>query len=123
MKKGNDSNTERKVPYEFKSKSNSYMINDLKISRLCNEDDLSPFFCTDDDLNDFIHNDALQDMENGYSVTHIVKMDGSIVGFFTLVMASVQSELISKNEFPDYCYGRLPAMKIARLATHRNFER
>jgi GNAT superfamily N-acetyltransferase len=62
-------------------------------------------------------------MQNGYSVTHLVKMDGCIVGFFTLVMASVQSELIGKNEFPDYCYGRLPAMKIARLATHRDFER
>jgi len=62
-------------------------------------------------------------MQNGYSVTHLVKHDGFTVGFFTLVTDSVKNELIDENEFPDYCYGKFPAMKIARLATHKEFER
>jgi len=98
-------------------------MNNLKIVRLCKDENTSTFFCTDNDLNDFIHNEALQDMQNGYSVTHLVKRDGFIVGFFTLVTDSIETKMIAKDEFPDYSYRKLPAMKIARLATHREFER
>ena len=99
------------------------MVHTLHVSRLSEDDDVSTFFCTDDDLNDFIHCVALQDMQNGYSVTHLVTLQESIVGFFTLVTDSIQSERVGESEFPDYCYGKLPAMKIARLATHKAFER
>ena len=99
------------------------MITNLEIFFLCEGEDLSTFFCTDNDLNDFIHNDASLDMQHGYSVTHLVKKDGFTVGFFTLVTDSIETKLIDKGEFPDYPYGKLPAMKIARLATHKGFER
>jgi len=99
------------------------MTNDLEVFALCEGEDLSTFFCTDNDLNDFIHNDALQDMQKGYSVTHLVKKDEITVGIFTLVTDSIEAKLIDKDEFPDYPYGKLPAMKIARLATHKEFER
>ncbi|MDR2855637.1 MAG: hypothetical protein LBV40_05730 [Methanomicrobiales archaeon] len=99
------------------------MTHDISISRLSEDEDLSTFFCTDDDLNEFIQNEALQDMQNGYSVTHLVKLKEKSVGFFTLVTDSIQSERVGEEEFPDYCYGKLPAMKIARLATHKEFER
>ena len=99
------------------------MINDLTISPLCEDKEISTFVCTDYDLNDFIHNDAFQDMQKGYSVTHLVKRNGFTVGFFTLVTDSIETKLIDKGEFPDYPYGKLPAMKIARLATHKEFER
>jgi len=42
------------------------MTNDFKIFPLCEDKELATFFCTDNDLNDFIHNDALQDMKRGY---------------------------------------------------------
>ena len=95
------------------------MTNDLNISFLCEEEELLTFFCTDNDLNDFIHNVALQDMQNGYSVTHLVKKDGFTVGFFTLITDSIRANLIGKDEFPNYPYGKLPAMKIARLVLQR----
>ena len=99
------------------------MVNTFTISRLCENDDTSTFFCTDNDLTDFLHNNALQDIQRGYSVTHLVKKDNAIVGFFTLIADSIQTNQVVSNEFPDYCYGKLPAMKIARLATHREYER
>ena len=49
------------------------MTNDLEIFTFCEGEDLSGFFCTDGDLNDYVHNDAYQDMQKGYSVTHLVK--------------------------------------------------
>ena len=104
-------------------KSDHCVTNTFSISRLCENDDTSTFFCTDNDLNDFLHNSALQDIQRGYSVTHLVKMGNTIVGFFTLIADSIQNERVDAAEFPDYCYGKLPAMKIARLATHKEFER
>ena len=105
------------------NKSDHTVVNTCSISRLCENDDTSTFFCTDNDLNDFLHNDALQDIQRGYSVTHLVKKDNVIVGFFTLIADSIQNEQVGVDEFPDYCYGKLPAVKIARLATHKEFER
>jgi len=99
------------------------MTSNLEIFPLCEDEDLSTFFCTDNDLNDFLHADALLDMQNGYSVTHLVKKDDCSVGFFTLITDSIQTKFIEINEFPSYRYGKLPAIKIARLATHREFER
>ena len=104
-------------------KSDYHVTNIFNISRLCENDDTSTFFCTDSDLNDFLHNSALLDIQRGYSVTHLVKIDTTIVGFFTLIADSIQNERVGAGEFPDYCYGKLPAMKIARLATHKEFER
>ena len=103
--------------------SDHIVINTLTISRLCENTDTSTFFCTDPDLNDFLHNNALQDIQRGYSVTHLVKKDDAIVGFFTLIADSIQTNQVVSGEFPDYCYGKLPAVKIARLATHMRFER
>ena len=62
-------------------------------------------------------------MESGYSVTHLVKREGVTIGFFTLVTDSLQRERVDESEFHDCQYGKFPAMKIARLATHKDFER
>jgi hypothetical protein len=106
-----------------KKKRGRSVTNNFEIFPLCEGEVLSIFFCTGNDQNDFLHNDAWLDMQKGYSVAHLVKRGGFTVGFFTPVTDSIETKLIAKGEFPDYPYGKLPAMKIARLATHKEFER
>jgi GNAT superfamily N-acetyltransferase len=86
--------------------------------------DVSLFRCTDQDLNEFIRQDALADQNALLSVTRLVYYKGDIVGFFTLVNSAIKTGLISPDDGEiEYGYTYYPAIKIARLATHRDHER
>ncbi|MDR2855844.1 MAG: hypothetical protein LBV40_06810 [Methanomicrobiales archaeon] len=61
-------------------------------------------------------------MQNGYSVTHLAKLKETPVGFFTLVTDTIHMNVVDDVLFPCYDYNKLPAVKIARLATHCNYE-
>ena len=95
----------------------------MNTTLLSEKEDLSSFFCTDADLNEYFHQDALKDHQNLYSVTHLVKSHEKIIGFFTLVTDTIQLDWVDESLFPDFDYRKLPAVKIARLATHRDYER
>ncbi|HJJ27994.1 MAG TPA: GNAT family N-acetyltransferase [Methanocorpusculum sp.] len=74
-------------------------------------------------LNAFLNEDAADDARNLYSVTHLAKYHGEIVGFFTLITDNINVDRIESSEYADYQYRKLPAVKIARLATARKYER
>lgn len=85
-------------------------------------DDLSSFACKDEDLNDFLWSDALNNQGFRLSATWIVRYNGRIVGFCTLTNDSIRTRWMQQEDGMEYEYSHYPALKIARLATHKDFE-
>ncbi len=85
-------------------------------------DDLPVFICQDEDLNDFLWGDALENQASRLSVTWIVRYNGRIVGFCTLINDSIKTKWMHCEKGPEYEYTHYPALKIARLATHKDYE-
>jgi GNAT superfamily N-acetyltransferase len=85
---------------------------------------ISTFNCKNSELKSFLTEDAYKNQLNRISVTRLVFFHGRLVGYFTLV-----TDVIKKNELddtdgePGYKYQTYSALKIARLATHEEFER
>lgn len=95
----------------------------IQITPLSQNEDLSSFTCNDQDLNEYIQHDAKKDLANFYSATKLVKYQGEIVGFFTLITDTIQMDKVEPDEFPEFEYSKLPGIKIARLATHTEYEK
>jgi GNAT superfamily N-acetyltransferase len=87
-------------------------------------DDISSFNCRDEDLNDFLRTDALKNQQSRLSITWLVRWNGNLVGFCTLINDSIKTRWINPGDGEHgYRYLHYPALKIARLATRQDFER
>ena len=95
----------------------------LEIRAITPADDLSHFSCSEKQLNAFFVEDALQDHLNLYSITQVVKYEGEIAGFFTLIADNITLKSLPGAAYSGYHYDKLPAVKIARLATDEQYER
>ena len=103
-------------------------IEKLSLARLAKFHDVSDFDCTSKeeckDLNEFLKNDALKYQERGFAVTYICTYQEQIIGFITLCSDSVR---IAPKEKEKYFDGiqltEVPAIKIARLGVHKDFQR
>jgi len=85
---------------------------------------LTTFHCKNPELKDFLVDDAYQSQSDRVSVTRIVFHNGRLIGYFTLVTDVIKkTELADGDGEPDFRYNTYPALKIARLATHQEFER
>jgi len=91
---------------------------------LLNEDiDVSAFQCREPDLTEFLIEDALENQDARLSVTRIVSYEGRVVGFFTLTNDCIIRKSVSDEDGEEwYPYPHYPALKIARLATHQEYE-
>lgn len=84
--------------------------------------DLSPFSSSNEDLNDFLKNDAIESQEDLISRTYICIWKDRPVGFFTLVTDTIEVKLIEqKDGIDDYAYQKYPAIKVARMAVDEEF--
>jgi len=84
---------------------------------------LSSFTCNNPELKGFLIDDAYQNQRDRVSVTRLVFYNGRLVGYFTLVTDVIKKkELDDGDGDPAFLYSTYPAMKIARLATHQEFE-
>ena len=102
--------------------SDSFLEN-IQFHTLDSRTDISSFSCSEPLLNEFLHDDALDDIDNLYSVTHIATYHNEVVGFFTLITDNISVDMIDKPNYTSYQHHKLPAVKIARLATDRRYER
>ena len=93
---------------------------ELSIELLNARYDLAPFDSGDDELNDFLKNDALNEQRHLLSKTHLCFYKDRVAGFITLAADSVrldkldQSQHIDGIEYPAY-----PCILIARLAVDK----
>ena len=86
--------------------------------------DLSGFHSSEPELDEFLKEDALVSQNNLISVTRLVLLEGVVVGYFTLVNDSIEVRAVEEcDREKNYHFRKYPALKIARLATHSDYER
>lgn len=102
----------------------SIPFNQFSFSILESDTDLSGFECENQDLNEFLHEDAIRYQKDRLAVTRLIYFQDSFVGYFTLVSDSIEVGAIHSGDgTTEYPYKRYPAMKIARLATDNRYQR
>jgi len=83
--------------------------------------DFSDFCCEEEELNDYLRNDAKKECAEMFSTTHLLYHQGNLVGYFSLVTDTVFNKRLRKSIC--YPYGdQLPAIKIARLARDAKYK-
>ncbi len=93
----------------------------LHIVPLARDNNLSSFSSSNEDLNDFLKNDALKSQEDLISRTYLCLWHDRLTGFFTLVTDTIEVKLIEQDDGIDgYTYQKYPAIKIARMAVDEN---
>lgn len=97
---------------------------ELSFIYLTESADIASFQCNDIDLNGYLKEDAMENQKSRLSVTRLVYWQGNIVGYFTLINDCIQKKWIDTLDGEEgYPYPSYPALKIARLATHNDYER
>lgn len=99
---------------------------DFTIRRLSSDDDLDPFTCGDDDLDEFIRNDAFDYLNERLAISYVVGIRNEIVAYF-----SIANDRLSYDDFENSTsFNRFrkrhfvnskrikgyPAVKLCRLA-------
>lgn len=99
-------------------------VGNLRVEALRTTHNISSFVSSNGELTAYLVEDALKDQENKTAITHLMlTRTNEVVGYFTLVNDSVKVEVMSKEDRLDgYPYKSIPALKIARLSTHRERE-
>lgn len=102
-----------------------FILENLKFKKLNESYDLSDFFCSEDDLNDFIkkEDEALFYQKELMGITYLVFNNKKIVAFFTISMDSLSVEKIEdKDKIECISIKTYPSLKIGRLAVDKNYE-
>ena len=76
------------------------------------------FDCGDDDLNEFLLKDSLINIDNSLSKIYLCFYENKVVAFLSL-----SADSIKINEKLEVEYRTYPAIKIGRLAVHKDFQR
>ena len=95
---------------------------ELNIRRLSHRSRVSSFCCKEDDLNDFIKNDALIAHSNMTSRTYLCYLNGIVVGFATLAAATIEVKSVEEPPIEGYTPKTYPCIKLARFAVDKNYE-
>ncbi|WAC05339.1 MAG: hypothetical protein OS112_01535 [Methanoregula sp.] len=96
---------------------------DLVFKPLDATDDVSSFHSTEQELDDFLTEDALNNQANRLSATFLAFWNDDVVGYFTLINDSIVAEAVHESDRePTWEYRKYPAIKIARMARHRDFD-
>lgn len=78
---------------------------------------LIEFDCGDDDFNEFLLVDSFSNIENSLSKIYLCLYEDNIIAFFSLSADSIKINKQLKINYPLY-----PAIKIGRLAVHKDFQ-
>ena len=75
------------------------------------------FDCGDEDLNGFLLEDSFANIENSLSKIYLCLYGGTVVAFFSLSADSIEINKQLEISYPMY-----PAIKIGRLAVHKDYQ-
>lgn len=109
-------------------------IEDIKenyyFETLTEEHDLSDFDCGDEDLNNFLKDDALAQQNEKLNVTKLVMCDGKIIGYTSLLTDTLKLKNIKDEKLRLKIKGKLgvtsknreiSAVKIGRFAIDKRY--
>ncbi len=100
----------------------------LQLTRLTDTFPINSFDCGDEDLNDFLLNDAKAFQRKQIAYTYILEDDGRILAYFCLLNDKISRQDSSnsmwkriKKEFPiEKQFSSYPAVKIGRFAVDKS---
>ncbi len=100
----------------------SISYEDLRVLPLTREYGITAFHSTNDELNDFLINDALTSQDALISRTYLCYYGDALAGFLTLVTDTIEVKLVEAPDGVDgYQYSKYPCIKIARIAVDRDY--
>jgi GNAT superfamily N-acetyltransferase len=90
---------------------------------------IKPFDCGDEDLNNFLLNDAKNYLKQRLAVTYVIETDTETIGYFCLLNDTVLRLFADKNAWKKLkkkipnakLRSNYPAIKIGRLAVSKNY--
>jgi len=96
-----------------------------RIIPLTSNINISSFDCGIFDLNDFFQNEALKNQNDWLSLTMVmIGNDASLLGFYTLTPDTLHRGRIDiSDKIADYPYQKYPAIKLARFAIDKRYQR
>lgn len=96
----------------------------VKAERLAKYHNLANFDCEDEDINDFIKNDALLYQEKKIATTTIFIFNQEIIGFCSIAADSLKLKVPEKiqHEVDGKPIKEFPAIKIARVGRDKKYK-
>ncbi len=108
---------------------------EISILLLTEDYPIKPFDCEDEDLNDFLFNEAVSYQKELLATTFVMENDKQTLGYYSLLNDSLQLKeemFTSKSQFrkflrelmpyPKRHLKTIPALKIGRLAIDKTFK-
>ena len=108
---------------------------EISILLLTEDYPIKPFDCEDEDLNDFLFNEAVSYQKELLATTFVMENDKQTLGYYSLLNDSLQLKeemFTSKSQFRKFLrelmpYSKrhlktIPALKIGRLAIDKTFK-
>lgn len=110
------------------SKDNPSIIDLTKLTPqiLSSKINLCGFDCGNDDLNDFIENDAYPHQKHHIAQTTCISYKNKMIGYFSLTCDSLPLDKKEKRKLIPYLkrgYPSYPALKIARMAIDKKYQK
>jgi len=106
------------------------MIENFLMFKLNSDTNLKPFKCSDDDLNGFLYDDALNFHNQKLATTYILENEDSTVAYFSLLNDKISVTDLDRRKLKDLFNKRFPyrkrlnhypAVKLGRLAVSEEF--
>ena len=102
----------------------------MELVRLTHESNLSGFDCGDDDLNEFLVEDAKSFLNKRIAISFLLKDEQEIVAYFCLLNDKITRQDVTNNQwkkikgaFPERKqFGSYPAIKIGRFAVSSSYK-
>jgi hypothetical protein len=108
------------------------ILPELSFNRLSPDDELGPFNCSNDDLNEFFYEDSSKYGRELLAVTYTFENETEVVAYFSVLNDRISYEQIDRGALPRRVYKDIPnkkrmrsypAVKVGRLAVGVNYER
>ena len=113
----------RNLPATPDAKLPKIPLSDISFEHLASDHDLLSFSCRQQELNDYLTADALKNQDAHVAVTYLAIYDGTHVGYFSILNDSIIKKDIDPEDDKEwYTHSYYPAIKIARFATHQEYE-
>lgn len=107
----------------------TYIKDNYYFETLNENHNLKNFFCEDDDLNEFLKDDALKQQKEKLNLTKLIICDDEIIGYVTLLADGIKLKDIKSEETRLTIQEKLetgnnklvPAIKIGRFAVDKKY--